>query len=130
MPFMLMEHEVDPAKKIVEEIGDLSQIELFNNQLLVGVYIRPQKTKSGLYLSDKTTEEDRFQSKVGLLLKQGPRAFEPNDEGWFDGETFNLNDWLVFRPSDGWSITVNGVLCRILIDTQVKMRVPNPDLVW
>ena len=130
MPFMLMEHEVDPAKKIVEEIGDLSQIELFNNQLLVGVYIRPQKTKSGLYLSDKTTEEDRFQSKVGLLLKQGPRAFEPNDEGWFDGETFNLNDWLVFRPSDGWSITGNGVLCRILIDTQVKMRVPNPDLVW
>jgi len=127
---MLMEHEVDPATKIVEEIGDLSKIELFNNQILVGVYIRPQKTKSGLYLSDKTTEEDRFQSKVGLLLKQGPRAFEPNDEGWFDGETFNLNDWLVFRPSDGWSITVHGVLCRILTDTQVKMRVPNPDEVW
>jgi hypothetical protein len=130
MPFMLMDHEVNPATKLIEEIGDLSQIELFNNQLLVGVYIRPQKTKSGLYLSDKTTEEDRFQSKVGLLLKQGPRAFEPNDEGWFDGETFNLHDWLVFRPSDGWSITVNGVLCRILVDTQVKMRVPNPDCVW
>lgn len=130
MPFMLMEHEVDPAQKILEEVGDLSKIELFNNQILVGVYIRPQKTKSGLYLSDKTTDEDRFQSKVGLLLKQGPRAFEHNDEGWFDGETFNLNDWLVFRPSDGWSITVHGVLCRILIDTQVKMRVPNPDEVW
>lgn len=130
MPYMLMEHEVDPAKKIIEEIGDLSKIELFNNQILVGVYIRPQKTKSGLYLSEKTTEEDRFQSKVGLLLKLGPRAFEPNDEGWFDGETFNINDWLVFRPSDGWSITVHGVLCRILTDTQVKMRVPNPDEVW
>jgi hypothetical protein len=127
---MLMDHEVDPAKKIIEEIGDLSKIELFNNQILVGVYIRPQKTKSGLYLSEKTTEEDRFQSKVGLLLKSGPRAFEPNDEGWFDGETFNLHDWLVFRPSDGWSITVHGVLCRILTDTQVKVRVPNPDEVW
>lgn len=130
MPYMLMEHEVDPAKKIIEEIGDLSKIELFNNQILVGVYIRPQKTKSGLYLSEKTTEEDRFQSKVGLLLKLGPRAFEPNDEGWFNGETFNINDWLVFRPSDGWSITVHGVLCRILTDTQVKVRVPNPDEVW
>jgi hypothetical protein len=130
MPYMLMDHEVDPAKKIIEEIGDLSKIELFNNQILVGVYIRPQKTKSGLYLSEKTTEEDRFQSKVGLLLKSGPRAFEPNDEGWFDGETFNLHDWLVFRPSDGWSITVHGVLCRILTDTQVKVRVPNPDEVW
>ena len=130
MPYMLMDHEVDPAKKIIEEIGDLSRIELFNNQILVGVYIRPQKTKSGLYLSEKTTEEDRFQSKVGLLLKSGPRAFEPNDEGWFDGETFNLHDWLVFRPSDGWSITVHGILCRILTDTQVKVRVPNPDEVW
>jgi hypothetical protein len=130
MPYMLMDHEVDPAKKIIEEIGDLSKIELFNNQILVGVYIRPQKTKSGLYLSEKTTEEDRFQSKVGLLLKSGPRAFEPNDEGWFDGETFNLHDWLVFRPSDGWSITVHGILCRILTDTQVKVRVPNPDEVW
>ena len=130
MPFMLMDHEVDPSKKLIEEVGDLSQIELFNNQILVGVYIRPQKTKSGLYLSEKTTEEDRFQSKVGLLLKLGPRAFEPNDEGWFSGETFNLHDWLVFRPADGWSITVKGVLCRILTDTQVKMRIPNPDEVW
>ena len=130
MPYMLMEHKVDPAKKIIEEIGDLSKIELFNNQILVGVYIRPQKTKSGLYLSEKTTEEDRFQSKVGLLLKLGPRVFEPNDEGWFNGETFNINDWLVFRPADGWSITVHGVLCRILIDTQVKMRPQIPDEVW
>jgi hypothetical protein len=130
MPYMLMDHEVDPAKKLIEDIGDLSKIELFNNQILVGVYIRPQKMKSGLYLSEKTTEEDRFQSKVGLLLKLGPRAFEPNDEGWFDGETFNLHDWLVFRPSDGWNITVHGVLCRILTDTQVKMRAPNPDEVW
>jgi hypothetical protein len=122
-----MHHDVDPAQKILEEIGDLSTVEIFNNQILVGVYIRPQKTKSGLYLSDKTIDEDRYQSKVGLLLKAGPRAFEPNDDGWFDGVTFNLNDWLVFRPSDGWSITVHGVLCRMLIDTQVKKRVKHPD---
>jgi hypothetical protein len=127
MPWMPMHHDVDPAQKILEEIGDLSTVEIFNNQILVGVYIRPQKTKSGLYLSDKTIDEDRYQSKVGLLLKAGPRAFEPNDDGWFDGVTFNLNDWLVFRPSDGWSITVHGVLCRMLIDTQVKKRVKHPD---
>jgi co-chaperonin GroES (HSP10) len=97
---------------------------------LVATYIRPQKTKSGIYLTDKTTEEDKFQSKVGLLVKTGPSAFEENDEGWFQGEEFELNDWLVFRPSDGWSITIHGVLCRILSDTQVKGRVQNPDEVW
>lgn len=130
MPYMLMDHDVDPAEKLIEEIGDLSTIKLFNNQILVGVYIRPEKMKSGLLLPNQTTEEDRFQSKVGLLLKMGPSAFEPNDEGWFKGETFNLHDWLVFRPADGWSITVHGVLCRILIDTQVKMRPQIPDEVW
>ena len=130
MPPMIMEHDVDPKNKLLTEIGDLSSVELFNNQILVATYIRPQKTKSGIYLTDKTTEEDKFQSKVGLLVKAGPSAFEANDEGWFKGEEFNLNDWLVFRPSDGWSITIHGVLCRILSDTQVKGRVQNPDEVW
>ena len=130
MPYMLMEHEVDPKKKLIDEIGDISNFEIFNNNILVAVYQRPAKTKSGLYLTDKTTEEDRFQSKVGLLLKVGPRAFEPNAEGWFDGVEFNLNDWIVFRPSDGWTVTVNGVLCRILSDTQVRGRSDQPDKVW
>ena len=130
MPHMEMEHEVNPAETLVKQAGDISSVEVFNNQLLVAVYVRPAKTKSGIYLTDKTTEEDRYQSKVGLLLKKGPRAFEPNSDGWFDDESFALNDWLVFRPSDGWSITVHGVLCRILNDTQIKGRVKNPDEVW
>lgn len=130
MPFMLMDHEVDPKKKLAEEAGDLSGVELFHNQILVAVYIRPQKTKSGLYLSDKTTDEDRYQSKVGLLLKSGPKAFIDDSGEWFDAEAFNLGDWLVFRPSDGWAITVNGVLCRILQDVQVRGRVDSPDRVW
>jgi co-chaperonin GroES (HSP10) len=125
-----MEHEIDPKQKILDEIGDISNIEIFNNNILVAVYQRPAKTKSGIFLTDKTTEEDRFQSKVGLLVKIGPRAFEPNDEGWFDGVKFDLNDWITFRPSDGWNITVNGVLCRMLSDTQVRARTKYPDEVW
>ena len=128
---MKMNHDIDPAKKLVDEIGDLSTIELFNNQVLVGVYLRPEKAQSGLYLPDKHRDEDRFQSKVGLLLKKGPRAFEPTGDGWFDGtENFQNGDLLVFRPSDGWSITVHGVLCRILSDMQVKKRIQDPDEVW
>lgn len=130
MPFMRMTHEVDPKEKLLTELGDISSAELFNNQILVAVYIRPQKTKSGIYLSEKTTDEDRHQSKVGLLVKKGPTAFNDTTGEWFAGEEFNLNDWLVFRPSDGWSITVHGVLCRILSDTQVKGRVEAPDQVW
>lgn len=130
MPFMTMSHAVDPKDSIWEELGDLKGIELFNNQVLLATYKRPEKTKSGIILTDKHRDEDRYQSKVGLLVKLGPTAFEDNAEGWFNGEKFNINDWLVHRPSDGWSINIHGVDCRILADTQIKMRVGNPDQVW
>lgn len=130
MPPMIMEHSVDPQDAILKEIGDISQVEVFNNQLLVAVYIRPQKTKSGIYLTDKTTDEDRFQSKVGLVLKMGPMAFDDNTGQWFNGVQVNVGDWIVFRPSDGWSITVNNVLCRMIDDMNIKGRVDHPDRVW
>ena len=129
MPHMIMSHEEDPKNKILEDLGDISEIELFHNQVLLAVYLRPQKTRSGLYLTDKHVDEDRFQSKVGLLVKSGPQAFE-QDGNWFSGLNFANHDWLVFRPSDGWSITVNGVLCRIFDDINIRGRVPHPDAVW
>ena len=130
MPFMTMDHEVDPAGALVKELGDLSSVEVFNNQMLVAVYIRPQKTKSGIILTSQTTDEDRFQSKVGLVVKMGPSAFVDNSGEWFGDVEIGEGDWIVFRPSDGWSITVNGVLCRMIDDVNVKARVDQPDRVW
>ena len=130
MPFMKMEHEVEPKKKLRDEIGDISHIEIFNNQILCAVYLRPKKTKSGIYLSDQTTDEDRYQSKVGLIVKMGPQAFVDETNSWFANNEANVDDWIVFRPSDGWSITVNNILCRILDDTSVRGRIQHPDNVW
>jgi co-chaperonin GroES (HSP10) len=125
-----MEHDVDPRKKLMEEMGDLSKVEVFNNQILVAVYLRPEKTKSGLYMPDAHRDEDKYQSKVGLVLKKGPMAFDDNTGQWFSGVTINASDWIVFRPSDGWSITINGVICRMIDDVNVRGRVDHPDRVW
>jgi len=130
MPHMLMDHEIDPKEKLLNELGDLSQIEIFNNKLLVAVYIRPEKAKSGLYIPDQNREEDKFQSKVGLLVKKGNAAFEDDTGAWFKDIEINMHDWLIVRPSDAWSITVNGVLCRIVEDALVQGRVPHPDAAW
>ena len=130
MPPMIMQHEVDPADKLKKELGDLSKVEIFNNQILVAVYIRPQKTKSGIYLSDKTVDEDRHQSKIGLVVKKGPTAFVDENDTWFKDVEINEGDWVIFRPSDGWQITVNNVLCRLLEDTVVRGRVNHPDYIW
>lgn len=130
MPPMIMQHEVDPAIQLKKDLGDLSKVEVFNNQLLVAVYIRPQKTKSGIFLTDATTDEDRFQSKIGLVVKKGPSAFDDSTGEWFKGVSIDEGDWVIFRPSDGWSVTVNGVLCRMIDDMNIKGRVQHPDQIW
>lgn len=130
MPFMIMDHAVDPKQKLLEDLGDLSTVEIFNNQLLVAVYIRPNKTKSGIYLSDQSREEDKVQGKVGLVVKKGPSAFVDDGNEWFKDISVEVNDWVVFRPSDGWSITVNNVLCRMIDDTAIRGKVDVPDRVW
>lgn len=129
MSNIAMLHEKDPKEVLLEQVGDISKIEVFNMQVLVAVYIRPEKTKSGLFLSDKARDEDRYQSKVGLIIKKGPTAFVDKDGEWFSGLDIKEGDWIVFRPSDGWNVTVNGTLCRMLDDMSVRARIEHPDQV-
>jgi co-chaperonin GroES (HSP10) len=122
-----MQHDVDPKEALKTEIGSLENVEVFNNSVLVAIYMRPKRTKSGLYLADQTVGEDQYQSKVGLVVKKGSAAFVDPDERWFQGVTVEVYDWIIFRPSDGWDLTVNGVKCRMLIDTSVRGRVSHAD---
>ena len=69
MPQMAMAHEVDPKEELLTKVGDISGIDVFNNAVLVAIYVRPTKTKSGLYLTDKYTDEDRIQGKAGLVVQ-------------------------------------------------------------
>lgn len=130
MPYMEMEHKVDPKQKLIEELGDISNYEICNNLVLVAVYLRPEKTKSGLIMTDKHLDEDKFQSKVGLIVGHGPLAFKPTGDGWFEQHKFKMHDWVVSRPSNSWSITINGVLCRLVRDNYLDMIVPHPDGAW
>ena len=125
-----MYHERDPRELLVEQVGDISDFELFNNQVLVALYLRPKITKSGILLTDQTVDEDIYQSKVGLVLKKGPTAFQDEEGQWFNNVTINEGDWLVSRASDGWTITINSVPCKILNDVNVKGRISDVDQVW
>ena len=35
MPFMIMEHATEPKQKLLDDIGDVSAFEIFNNQILL-----------------------------------------------------------------------------------------------
>lgn len=130
MSNLAMTHDTDPRKELWDKLGDLSDVEVFNNQVILATYVRPEKTKGGVYISDKFRDEDLYQGKIGLLISKGPSAFDDKTGEWFGESKFELGDWLVFRPSDGWNIKIHGVSCRILSDTQVKGRVASPDSVF
>ena len=42
----------------------------------------------------------------------------------------NEGDWVLFRPSDGWQISINGVSCRIMDDIHIRGKLAHPDTVW
>jgi len=134
MPIMEMQHDIDPKTKIWNELGNIQDIQIFHNQVLVAVYIRPDMTKGGIALPQQYIKEDRNQSKIGLILKMGPDAFVDPSQKWFNGVNLKINDWVIFRPSDGWAITLpggkEGVLCRCIEDIDVRGSVGSPDQVW
>jgi len=130
MSNIAMLHEKDPKDALMEQVGDLSGVNIFNMKVLVAVYIRPEKTKGGLFLSEKSRDEDRFQSKIGLVLKKGPTAFVDEDGKWFSDLAVKEGDWVVFRPSDGWGLTINGTMCRMLDDMSIQGTVSHPDQIW
>lgn len=138
MPPMLMAHETDPAEDLQRAIGNLDSVDLFHNQILVAIYKRPEKTRSGIIITDQTRDEDEHQGKVGLIVKTGPAAFRPETDAegnikpslWSWADDMGLGQWIFFRAADGWGIKINGVMCRILDDVRVRGRVSSPDQVW
>ena len=138
MPIMAMKHDIDPKDWIWNRLMSggfkTDDVEIYHNQLLVAVYVRPDTTKGGIALPPNYIKEDRNQGKVGLVIKKGPDAFVDSSQKWFKGVQVDIDDWVVFRPSDGWAITLpggeDGTLCRILDDVDIKGSVVQPDKVW
>ena len=129
MPAVAMHHETDPKEVIYDALGAVPEGLVWRNLVLVAVYERPERTKSGIILTDNTRDEDQFQGKVGLVVQLGPQAFVDSDDFVFD-EKAALGDWVWFRTSDSFPLKVNGKLCRAIRDERIWGRLPNPDLVW
>ena len=129
MPAMPMQHEKDPKDVILDALGDVSEFGVWHNQVLVAVYERPERTRSGIILADTTRDEDKFQGKVGLVVKLGPQAFVDDDK-WTFANKANLHDWVWFRAAESYAVTVNGKLCRVVDDNKIRGDLPHPDMVW
>lgn len=133
-----MLHESDPREALQKRVGNIDGVEIFGNDVLVAIYKRPEKTKSGLILTGSTLDEDQHQGKVGLVLKMGATAFLDDEGNKF--RDISVGDWVFFRPSDGWRVTLNTlrgsyskddtVDCRIVNDLSIRGRQSHPDEVY
>lgn len=130
MPQMAMEHLEDPAVTITKKIGNLKDIVLFGNQVLLGVYERPKVTKSGIHLADQTRSEDKYQGKAALVLKKGPTAFVSDANYDFKGANVEPGDWVAIFVSDGRPLVINGQLVRLVEDQWIRLKIPAPDIVF
>lgn len=138
MPAVEYEHDIDPKQALLTKVGDLSGVEVFGSDVLVALYTPPEKTKSGIIISDRTREEFKFQGKVGLIIKMGSTAYLDDEGNKF--RDVNVGDWVVFRPSDGWPFQLNtmksrisqdGIVdCRVVTDINIRSRVSHPDLIY
>ena len=129
MPATAYQHTEDPRQKLLNELGDLSGVEVWHNQVLCAIYVAPEKTAGGIIRPASNIEEDIHQGKTGLIVRTGPQAFS-SDKKWLWPDDVGVGDWVFYRVSDGWACTVNRVKCRMLEDVDVKGRADGPDRVW
>lgn len=120
---------VDDPKEIVmtrvrDALGKLPEI--YGSRVLVATAPSPEKSKGGLFLTDKAKDESRWQGKVGLILKLGTTAFRTDPRypsyAW-DGPKPDVGDWVFFRTSDGWETGIGGISCRFVHDSDVVGKI-------
>lgn len=124
-----MVHDIDP-RAVIEGavVGLIDEIEPMLNTIVVGTYIRPERTKGGIILSDKSRGEDEYKGKIGLVLKVGPLAFRDDAAFKWPERTPKVGDWIAFRVMDGDQFILGKQPCRLLKDSAVKMIVARPDV--
>ena len=126
----------DQRAKIFELVGDLNQIEIFDDLVLLAAYIEPEKIGS-IITTNKRKDESIYQGTVGLLLKKGPTAFQYRGQYKWEGRVPEVGEWLLHRASDAWRTQVNaqgrpdhGVECRLISSSLIKGAVAEPTYVY
>lgn len=121
----------DPKQAILDFVGDLSGIRVPSNRILVGTYLRPEKTSGGIIRPDANKEEDVWQGKVGLVLKWGTEAYKDDGEYHFaDDDKAKVGEWVVYKIGDAWAVTLKGFPCRMIRDSSIAMIIDDPTLIF
>jgi co-chaperonin GroES (HSP10) len=104
---------------------------VLHSQVLVAIYIPSNRTKSGIFFTDKTVEEDRWQGTVGLVIGLGKGAFKDDSVAQFNGDKLKIGEWVLFNPADGLAMYINQVPCRLFQDSRILIsKITNPEVYY
>lgn len=119
----------DFKTEVVKKVGDLGDVDILFNMVLVACYVQPERTRGGVFIPQTSQDEDVYQGKVGLVLKLGPNAFESDEEYDFKGQAADVGEWVVYKVGDAWSVQVGDWPCRLVRDSAIRMKVKDPQKV-
>lgn len=80
---------------------------------------------SGIVKADRTLNEERILSTMGIVLDMGKEAYSDKDR-FPNGPWCSVGDFVMFRPNSGTRFKVNGQELRLLNDDSIEAVVPDP----
>lgn len=120
----------DPKTAIIKAVGDISGARVCTDLVLLGTYIRNEKTAGGIIRPVDTLKEDEYQGKVGLVLASGPLAYGDWEDDEHRGENARPGSWVVYQIKDAWPVQINGTACRMIPYDKIRMVTPDPSMVF
>lgn len=145
-------------EKMLRELLPLVEgIQVQRNRVIVATYVRPNVSAGGIIFTQKNADEDRWQGKVGLVLKRGPVAFDYEEvrEGMdrlaeIDPQATvddarpvlekrlhipQVGDWVMCRNSETWEFALRvepgkAVSCRVVADDSILAVVTDPSAIY
>jgi len=120
----------DLKAHITERLGDLEFFDVLSSQVLVAIYVEPEKTAGGIIRIDRAIDESRYQGKAALLLKKGPTAFKYDGSYNWEGREPEVGEWVFHRTSDAWDVDLKGIPCRLIDSDLVKGVIDDPSLIY
>jgi co-chaperonin GroES (HSP10) len=97
------------------------------DQIALAMFIKPEKTRSGIYMASKTQDESRWQEPLGVLIAKGATAFKYDGAYEWQGYVPEIGDVLSTLPSDSRGMYYRGLFVRIMPSSLLKMVVDDSD---
>ena len=122
----------DFKARVLDYVGQkINEFVPLGNDVLGATYVQAERTRGGIIRIDRTTHEDVWQGRAGLVLAIGPTAFKYSPGGFaWEGPKAKVGDWVLFRFADSWDLHLQGVGCRIVDADNIRAVIVDPETVY